>query len=188
MAEFLDVRNPDGTVTGETVEKKLAHATGVLHGASHIWIWRVKDGKLEIMLQHRAPTKSSFPDCFDISAAGHLTAGESYFEGAQRELFEELGVKATEEELIFFGWLKEDIKAEFFGKPYYNREVSALYLYETDLDEGAFTLQTEEVSEVKWMDAESIIPNAKAGVFEHCLRFDEVERAIEAAKAELAKR
>ena len=23
MAEFLDVRNPDGTVTGETVEKKL---------------------------------------------------------------------------------------------------------------------------------------------------------------------
>ena len=77
MAEFLDVRNPDGTVTGETVEKKLAHATGVLHGASHIWIWRVKDGKLEIMLQHRAPTKSSFPDCFDLSAAGHLTAGES---------------------------------------------------------------------------------------------------------------
>ncbi len=186
MAEVIDIRNPDGSVTGVTKDKKLAHRDGDLHGASHIWIWREgENGEIELLLQLRAPQKSSWPNCYDISAAGHLSAGEDYITGAKRELEEELGIKATDEELSFFGWLHEDVKAEFHGNPFHNREISALYAYKSDLDPKTLVLQEEEVSQVVWMPYGEIVSRVAAGTLPNCLRMDEVERAVQAAKEQI---
>ncbi len=183
MAEIIDIRNPDGSVTGVTKDKKAAHRDGDLHGASHIWIWREgKEGKLELLLQLRAPQKSSWPNCYDISAAGHLSAGEDYLTAAKRELEEELGIAVSDEDFTFFGYLHEDIKAEFHGVPFHNREVSALYLYHCSLEPDAFTLQEEEVAEVVWMETDEIFAQVEAKTLPNCLRMDEVQRAIDAAK------
>ena len=47
----------------------------------------------ELLLQKRSHDKDSFPDCYDISSAGHVPAGSSVLDSAIRELSEELGIK-----------------------------------------------------------------------------------------------
>ena len=50
------------------------------------------DGKL--FLQKRGPKKNLYPNRFDVSASGHVKAGEARVDAASRELFEELGLRA----------------------------------------------------------------------------------------------
>jgi isopentenyl-diphosphate Delta-isomerase len=50
------------------------------------------DGKL--FLQKRGPKKNLYPNRFDLSACGHVRAGEARSEAAARELHEELGLRA----------------------------------------------------------------------------------------------
>ncbi len=40
-------------------------------------------------------------DMYDTSSAGHIQAGDDPLESAQRELYEELGIKANEGNLSF---------------------------------------------------------------------------------------
>ena len=51
------------------------------------------NGKL--YLQRRAKQKTAFPGLWDVSASGHVKAGEAREDAARRELYEELGVKAS---------------------------------------------------------------------------------------------
>jgi isopentenyldiphosphate isomerase len=52
------------------------------------------NNRKEILIQHRSPSKATFPDMHDASSTFHITFGESYDDGAKRELFEETGIKA----------------------------------------------------------------------------------------------
>lgn len=45
-----------------------------------------KDGALQILLQKRSADKPSFPNCYDISSAGHIPAGGEFASSALREL------------------------------------------------------------------------------------------------------
>ena len=65
---------------------------GDLHGASHVFLARLRGGRAELLLQKRSAQKDSFPGLYDISAAGHLDPGEDFAAAARRELAEELGV------------------------------------------------------------------------------------------------
>ena len=51
------------------------------------------------MIQKRSKDKKNNPNIWDISGAGHIKAGEDVINGAIRELKEELGVYAKEEDL-----------------------------------------------------------------------------------------
>ena len=51
------------------------------------------DPKGRIWLEKRAATTDTYPGYYNSSAAGHISRGESYLEGAQREALEELGIK-----------------------------------------------------------------------------------------------
>lgn len=48
----------------------------------------------KLYLQKRGAGKSLYPGRFDLSATGHVQAGESRLDAAARELFEELGLRA----------------------------------------------------------------------------------------------
>lgn len=52
-----------------------------------------KDGR--ILLQRRAANVATFPNCWDVSAAGHVDEGENYETAALRELQEELGISGV---------------------------------------------------------------------------------------------
>ena len=84
--EYLDVVDMQGKPTGERVERTKAHREGYRHRTSHVWIVRKKHGSVEILLQKRCKGKDSFPECYDISSAGHIPAGDDYVESALREL------------------------------------------------------------------------------------------------------
>ena len=44
MAEYLDVIDDNGNLTGETVAREVAHRDGIRHRTSHLWLLRKKDG------------------------------------------------------------------------------------------------------------------------------------------------
>lgn len=180
MKEFLDIVDETGQPTGEIVDRETAHAKGVLHRTSHVWLARKKNGKIQILLQKRAKHKSSFPGCYDISSAGHIPAGDSYEISALRELKEELGVKAEEKDLIYCGDRKVIWDDVFFGKPFHDRQISRVFLLWLDREESEFTIQEEEVDSVLWMDFEQCYAGVQNGLFQNCIVLEELQMLMSA--------
>ena len=73
--ELLDVVDENGIPTGETVERSIAHAKGIRHRTSHVWLLRRRSEGVEVLLQKRSDNKDSFPGCYDTSSAGHIRRG-----------------------------------------------------------------------------------------------------------------
>ena len=69
-----------------------------------------------------------------------------------RELQEELGIQATEGELMEVGTHRGQFEAVFHGRLFKDNELSTVYLYQKPVDIEKLTLQESEVSEVIWMD------------------------------------
>ena len=136
MAEYLDVIDKNGNLTGEVVDRKVAHHEGIRHRAAHLWLVRNKDGKIQVLLQKRSINKEAFPNCYDISSAGHVPAGEDFETSAIRELNEELGIHANKKDLMFCGDRNVVWDGEFNGKPFKDRQHSKVFLMWLDLDEN----------------------------------------------------
>ena len=176
MKEFLDIVDETGQPTGEIVDRETAHAKGVLHRTSHVWLAR----KIQVLLQKRAKHKSSFPGCYDISSAGHIPAGDRYEISALRELKEELGVNAEEKDLIYCGDRKVIWDDVFFGKPFHDRQISRVFLLWLDKEESEFTIQEEEVDSVLWMDFEQCYAGVQNGLFQNCIVLEELQMLMRA--------
>lgn len=182
--ELLDIVNEYGEPTGETVERAKAHREGLMHRTSHVWLLRRKGGSVQILLQKRSAEKLSHPGCYDISSAGHIPAGQDFAESAVRELGEELGITASEDELVFCGDRRISWDGFFGGAPYLDRQYSRVFCLWRDIDESGFTLQKEEVDSVRWFDLEECIKAVENGTIEHCIFPDElymVKKASETA-------
>ena len=105
--ECFALRREDGSLTGEIKPRALVHRDGDLHGASHVFLARLRGGRAELLLQKRSAQKDSFPGLYDISAAGHLDPGEDFAAAARRELAEALGgARPTLDRWIANGWLE----------------------------------------------------------------------------------
>ena len=173
--EFFDIRNPDGSLTGKVKERDLVHRDGDLHGTVHIFIIRKGPEEPEILLQKRSSCKDSFPGCYDISSAGHLSAGQDFMEAALRELEEELGIHAQKEDLRFIGYHEVYDRETFYGKPFVNHEISAVYIYEKEVDMATLILQEEEVESVRWLPFSCCKEKAASGDKGYCLFESELE-------------
>jgi len=167
--EYFDIVNTFGEPTGDTVERTVAHAEGIRHRTSHVWLIRKQEGSVQILLQKRSHIKDSFPDCWDISSAGHIPAGDTWVPSALRELQEELGIDASPEQLHYIFCYPKRYDAVMYGKPFRDNQVSSVFLMVCDLPEGGFRLQEEEVSEVRWFDFASALEQVKAGAIPNCI-------------------
>lgn len=99
MAEELwQEYNEQGEPIGAGLTKREA-AAGALHGASHVWFWRGHGDSLEILLQKRADGIPTWPNLYDVSAAGHFDFGEPPLEAAIRETEEEIAHTISAENL-----------------------------------------------------------------------------------------
>jgi len=97
--EMLDLLDEAGRVIG-TVQRSLVHGNPALrHRAVHVF---VTDGKGAYYLQKRSPYKRVQPGKWDTSVGGHVPSGESYEQGALRELEEELGVQLPDASSLLF--------------------------------------------------------------------------------------
>lgn len=181
--EMLEILDDNGRPTGRAKTRRLVHRDGDAHATSHVWIIRADNiGKTgyDILLQKRSHNKDSFPDCYDISSAGHIPFGQGYIESAIRELKEELGIDASEEELEFIGVHDAFNRAEFYGQPFLNHEISNVYLLERGPEAVEFRLQPEEVQSVMWIDFDECYNNVKNNQFEHCICMDEMDMLYDA--------
>ena len=97
MAEYFDVLSPEGDLIGLKKLRSEVHRDGDWHRTIHCWVYR----KGELLLQLRGPNQEANPNKWDISCAGHISAGEDMWIGAIRELEEELGLKCIETEDSF---------------------------------------------------------------------------------------
>ncbi|XP_075666327.1 nudix hydrolase 3 isoform X2 [Castanea sativa] len=147
--EHLDVLTKSGHKTGISKPRGDVHRDGDYHRAVHMWIFA--ENTQQLLLQRRADCKDSWPGLWDISSAGHISAGDSSLVTARRELQEELGIVLPRDafEMIFI-FLQECVIND--GK-YINNEFNDVY-FVTTLDPiplEAFSLQESEVSAVKYI-------------------------------------
>ncbi len=142
--EYLDICDEKGNLTGIKALKKEAHEKGLWHRSVHIWILNSKN---ELLVQKRSPLMDNHPNEWDISAAGHVSAGEDNITSALRETEEELGLKLSPGNFTLIGTIQQRSARE----GYINNEVNPIYVVKMDLDLSNIKKQVEEVSEVKFI-------------------------------------
>lgn len=173
--EIFDIVDEQGLPTGETVEREVAHARGIRHRTAHVWLLRRRVGRLQILLQKRSEDKDSFPGCYDISSAGHIPAGVDFISSALRELQEELGVTARAEDLHLCGRRHIHYEAFFHNKPFVDEQISNVYILWLDQEPENFTLQAEEVTEVRWFDFAECKTAVAKGTMPNCIEMEELD-------------
>jgi 8-oxo-dGTP pyrophosphatase MutT (NUDIX family) len=126
-AELVDVVDDGGRTVG-VVSRREMRARRLPHRATYVLVF---DRRGRLFIHLRTPTKDVFPGHWDVAVGGVLAAGESFDDGARREIAEELGVDTTPEPLFPFRWI--DAATDVHGMVY------------RLCHEGPFRLQASEV-------------------------------------------
>ncbi len=154
MEEFFDVLNEKGNFTGKAESREKCHKEGLWHKAVVVFIINSKN---QVLLQRRSQNKRMWPNMWDVTAGGHVLAGEFGFEAIIREAKEELGIELNKNEMTFLGSsISTNNKGDII-----NKHFNEYYIVNKDLDLTRLKLQKEEVSEVKWIDKNDIIKKIK---------------------------
>jgi isopentenyldiphosphate isomerase len=142
--ELVDVRDGEtGERTGEVVWKSEAHRRGLWHRCFHCWVFGADAGSPYLLMQRRSATKDTWPGYLDVTAAGHLAAGEEPLDGL-REVEEELGLRVDPGRLTPLGTRR----AEQRIPGGLDREFHDVFLLRDDTPPGDLRLQREEVETV----------------------------------------
>lgn len=148
--ELLDVLDENGNLTGRAEERKIVHEQGLWH--IHVGVW-IMNQKGELLFQKRSPNKIINPNTW-TRTGGHVDSGETPIKGIQRETEEEIGVKIPLEKFENIGIDK--VQIYFEDKKIYNRHFVYNYFAMVDYKLKDYKIQTEEVSDLKYMTIEEI--------------------------------
>lgn len=123
-----------------------------LYGGVAVMLYRVRNGEMELLFQHRSKGLRDNPDKWDVSAGGHINLNEPRMAAILRETNEEIGVKLLKEKL------------EFAGTYVRWRLMITLYFYDWNGNDDEFSFDDAEVEEVKWVkysELNDFLPNLK---------------------------
>jgi len=101
----------------------MVHERGLWHQTFHAWIVTDRGADGRIVVQLRGAHKDTNPLRLDVSAAGHLEAGESPEEGV-REIEEELGLHVAPGSLHKLGVVAHEARLG----PVWDREFNHVYV------------------------------------------------------------
>jgi 8-oxo-dGTP pyrophosphatase MutT (NUDIX family) len=131
------------------VDRRVMRADRLTHRATYILVFNSEG---EIYVQKRTPIKDVFPGFYDVAAGGVVLAGETYEQGAERELAEELGIRGAPLEPLFdFYYADEHVRL-------WGRAFSCVY-------DGEMVLQEEEVESGSFMKVEAVFRLAESEPF-----------------------
>ena len=109
MQEFFDVLNEKGQYINQIETRETCHTKGLWHKAVAVFII---NSKKQVLLQKRSPYKKLWPNYWDITAGGHVLAGEFGFQAIIREIKEEtnLDIKKVTSYIDQFDYLSGSSK------------------------------------------------------------------------------
>ncbi|MCI8760802.1 MAG: NUDIX domain-containing protein [Clostridia bacterium] len=144
--EVLDVLDEEGKETGKIEDKDIIHEKGLWHKEAEAWLVNEKG---EILIQKRAPTKKQRPNKWTITE-GHVKSGENEEKAVLREIKEEIGIDCKKEDLELI------IVAKHSSIHRDNNTFRYTYYCKTDKKIEEFTMQKEEVSELKYITLQEL--------------------------------
>ena len=169
--EIIDEYNNIGEKIG-TVDKEIAHEKGLWHKSVHVWI--VND-KNEILLQYRCADKKLYPNTWDVSFAGHISAGESSAEAVIREGKEELGIEVNLDKLNYVFTNREEIKYKEID----SKEFVDIFILKQDIKLDKIEFQKEEVSDAKYVSIDEFFKLAKENkIMPHEIEYMVLEKIL----------
>lgn len=145
--ELVDIVDENNNLTGEVEDRWVAYEKGKWRRTVSSWIMNKKG---EVLIQKRALTKRRTPGKWS-KTGGQVDKGESVGEAIFREVKEELGIEIP----------KEQIKVVNIKKNEINRHFSYNYIFVVDYKIEEYTIQKEEVDEVKYVSIEEIEESAR---------------------------
>ena len=145
-AELLEILDENGKETGEKIGFIELHKKSLWHKCAHVWIFN-SDGY--VLLQKRSQDVH-FPGLLDISAAGHITAGDTAEETALKEMHEELGIKADKSDLKYIG-IKKTIDKNLSTQSL-DKEINHIFFLRFNGDLANLKLSESEIESIKVMN------------------------------------
>lgn len=151
MDELIDLLDENEIKIGKTATRKEVHKKGLWHRA--IVVALINDNN-QILLQQRSYNKEKNAGMWDISVAGHLSAGDTSKMGAIRELKEELNVDCSENELEYILTYKDQriIREDFIENQFYDFYI----LKKNDIEISDIVVQESEVEQVKYIEVNEL--------------------------------
>jgi len=140
--ELVDVVDDEHRVVRQATRREM-RAQRLPHRSTYVLVF---DGRGALFVHLRTATKDVYPSHWDVCVGGVLAAGESFDDGAARELGEELGVSAPLERLFPFTYA--DAVTVVHGM-----------VYRTTHD-GPFRFQAEEVVRGEFVPVDEIAERA----------------------------
>ena len=142
--EMVTVVDEHNQIVGSATRRDM-RARKLPHRSTYILVFNALG---DIFVQKRTATKDVFPGYYDVIAGGVVLAGESYEDGAKRELAEELGIRGIPLRSLFdFYFVDQDVRV-------WGRAFSCIY-------NGEITLQEEEIESGEFIPVRTVLSRAK---------------------------
>jgi 8-oxo-dGTP pyrophosphatase MutT (NUDIX family) len=117
-----------------TAPRREMRAKRLRHRSTYILVFNCEG---ELYVQKRTLTKDVFPGYYDVAAGGVVLAGETYEQGAARELEEEMGIRDVLLRRLFDFYF-EDEHTRLWGCAFSCAYNGAVVLQEEEVESGAF--------------------------------------------------
>jgi isopentenyldiphosphate isomerase len=141
-AELVDIIDAAGRVIGVTTRRDM-RARRLPHRCVYVLVFNHRG---DLFIHLRTATKDVYPSHWDAAVGGVLAAGESFDDGARREVQEEIGIVADPEALFPFHYADA------------HSEVRAM-VYRA-IHDGPFRLQVEEIVRGEFVPVEEVLARA----------------------------
>ena len=147
--EIMDLYDKDRQKTKETYVRGSAQPRGLYRLIVHVCIFNSHG---DLLIQQRTQNKK-MPGLWDVTCGGAVSTNETSAMGAQRELFEELGID------INFRYIRPLLTANF------HLGFDDFYVITKDIEIDKLILQAEEVADAKWASLDEVLSLRENGKF-----------------------
>lgn len=149
--ELIDILDENGIKTGEIISREEVHKKGLWHRAI---VAAIINENNEILLQQRSANKEKNPNMWDISVAGHISAGQDSLQATIREISEEVNIYLSRDIGVKdFRFMLSYRKQQVFSKDFIENQFYDFFiLRQVGINEKNIRFQSSEVQAIKFVD------------------------------------
>ncbi|MCY1722235.1 NUDIX domain-containing protein [Prolixibacteraceae bacterium Z1-6] len=147
--EWVPLVDESGKVTGQAPRSQVHNGSKLLHPVVHL---HVLNKNKAILVQKRPLNKLIQPGKWDTAVGGHISAGETLEQALEKEAFEEIGLKDFSAKLQKVYKWESEVEAEL------------VYMF-TTYDFKNYSVQSDEVDELRFWTKNQVLKNMDRGVF-----------------------